>query len=70
MHYAWRSSYSRLGHIIGYILYVHVHIYGTGFAKKDLFDKLFFKIEFSSHSSATEIALNSDLIRAYHAVQL
>ena len=29
----------------------------TGFVKRDLFDR-FFKIEFSSHSSATGIALN------------
>ena len=41
----------------------------TQFAKRDLFD-IFFKIEFSSHSSATRIALNGDLIRAYHTVQL
>ena len=41
----------------------------TGFVKRDLFDK-FSKIEFSSHSSATRIALSSDLIRAYHTVQL
>ena len=35
----------------------------TGFAKRDLFDR-FFKIEFSSHSSATRIALNGDLIKS------
>ena len=39
----------------------------TGFAKRDLFDK-FSEIEFSSHSSATRIALNSDLMRTYHTV--
>ena len=43
--------------------------YVTGFAKRDLFDK-FFKIEFSSHLSATRIALNSDQIRVYQIVQL
>ena len=44
-------------------------LYVTGLAKRDLFDR-FFKIEFSSHSSATGIALNGDLIRAYHTVKL
>ena len=43
--------------------------YVTGFAKRDLFDRLF-KIKFSSHSSAIRIALNSGLIKAYHTVQL
>ena len=37
--------------------------------EKGPFDR-FFKIEFSSHSSATRIALNGDLIRAYHTVHL
>ncbi len=45
------------------------YIYVTGFVKRDLFDR-FFKSEFSSHSSATRIALNGDLIKAYHTVQL
>ena len=48
---------------------IDMFIYVTQFAKRDLFDR-FFKIEFSSHSSATGIALNGDLIRAYHTVQL
>ena len=43
--------------------------YVTGFVKRDVFDK-FSKIGLSSHSSATRIALCSDLIRAYHTVQL
>ena len=41
----------------------------TGICERDLFDR-FFKIEFSSHSIATRIALSGDLIRAYHTVQL
>ena len=36
---------------------LHTIIYVTGFAKRDLFDR-FFKIELSSCSSATGIALN------------
>ena len=57
---------------IAYIILIKYNryaIYVTGFAKGDLFDR-FFKIEFSSHSSATGIALNGDLIKAYHTVQL
>ena len=44
----------------------------TEFAKIDLSDNFFnfFIIELSSHSNATRIALKSDLIRAYHTVQL
>ena len=39
-----------------------------GIVKRDLFDR-FFKVEFSSHSTITWIALNSDLIQAYQIKQ-